>query len=95
MDFHERLLATVVKAKCMTLISGYENELYDSLLSPQRGWKKEVVQATTKGNNGKSFERLEVLWFNEPFQRVLARKKVLLRLNKHESNNGKVNPERL
>jgi DNA adenine methylase len=95
MEFHSKLLMNVVKAQCMTLISGYENELYDSMLSSKRGWKKEVVRTTTKGNNGKSFERQEVLWFNEPFQRALGSKKVLLRLNKHESSNGKVNPERV
>lgn len=94
-DFHQRLLASVLKAKCMTLISGYENEIYNSMLSSEHGWNKEVVKATTKGNNGKSFERLEVLWFNDPFQQALARKKISLRLKKDESSNGKVNPERL
>jgi DNA adenine methylase len=93
-EFHQKLLATVLKARCMTLISGYENELYDSTLSSQHGWNKEVVKATTKGHNGKSFERQEVLWFNRPFQQALARKKLALRLSKDEDNNGKVNPER-
>ena len=94
-DFHERLLNAAVKAKCMAFISGYQNELYDEMLTSKHGWSREIIKATTKGNNGKSFERNEVVWFNEAFIHAKAQAHLPLRLTKMEARNGKINPERL
>lgn len=93
-DFHKRLLTSVMNAKCMVFISGYENELYDEMLTSKRGWSKEIIRATTKGHNGKSCDRMEVLWFNKAFLNAQTRGRVPLRLTKMEGRNGKINPER-
>jgi DNA adenine methylase len=61
--YHERLLKAATKAKCMVFISSYANDLYDDYLTAANGWHKEVVDATTKGSNGKSQSREEILWF--------------------------------
>jgi DNA adenine methylase len=94
-EFHERLLEDVITAKCMVFISGYQHELYDKYLTPSRGWSKETIAATTKGNNGKSFQRYEVIWFNEAYSLARERDRLPLRLSKEESKNNKVNPKRL
>jgi DNA adenine methylase len=94
-DFHKRLLTTVVSAKCMAFISGYENKLYDEVLTSQCGWSREVIKTTTKGNNGKSFDRSEVVWFNKPFLGAQSRATIALRLTKMEARNRKINPERV
>jgi len=94
-DFHERLLTAVVKAKCMAFISGYQNGLYDEMLTSKNGWSREIIKATTKGNNGKSFERNEVVWFNEAFIQAKAQARLPLMLTEMEARNGKINPERL
>ncbi len=94
-EFHERLLEDVITANCMVFISGYQHELYDDYLTPSRGWSKEMIAATTKGNNGKSFQRYEVIWFNEAYSLARERDRLPLRLSKEESKNNKVNPKRL
>jgi hypothetical protein len=67
-----------------TCSSGYQNDLYDMLLSGERGWAKESLKATTKGNNGKCFERHEVLWFNSAYSETLRSGRLPLRLSKRE-----------
>jgi DNA adenine methylase len=94
-DYHERLLAAVIKAKCMAFISGYKNELYDDTLTPKNGWSREVIKATTKGSNGKNFERIEVVWFNKAFIKAQDQSRVPLLFTEMEKRNGKINPERL
>jgi DNA adenine methylase len=94
-EFHERLLEDVITANCMVFISGYQHDLYDKYLTPSRGWSKETIAATTKGNNGKSFQRYEVIWFNEAYSLARERDRLPLRLSKEESKNNKVNPKRL
>jgi DNA adenine methylase len=93
-EFHEKLLESVSRAKCMVFISGYQNELYDSVLTARGGWSKEIIRATTKGNNGKSFERAEVLWFNKAFVTGQQRQRIPLKLTAAESKNNKINPSR-
>jgi DNA adenine methylase len=93
-EFHQKLLETALDAKCMVFISGYENDLYDRHLTRERGWKKELLKATTKGNNGKCFDRDEVIWFNPVYLKALHSGRVPLRLSKEEKRNLKVNPER-
>lgn len=94
LEFHEQLLSQIIKAKCMVFISGYHSDLYQSYLSPELGWTKDVIKATTKGHNGKSFERQEVIWFNRAYSDAKLLGQVPVRLNKKELSNWKVNPER-
>jgi len=92
--FHEKLLKEIVKAKCMVFISGYENELYKKYLTKKNGWSKEVITATTKGNNGKSFQRTEVVWFNAMYRNAQKSKRVPISLSKKEKKDRKINPVR-
>jgi len=78
----------------MVFISGYQNDLYDKHLIEQSGWTRQLIKATTKGNNGKSFEREEVVWFNPVYQKALASGRIPLHLSKKERHNNKINPER-
>jgi DNA adenine methylase len=93
-EFHERLITTALTAKCMVFISGYQNQLYDKHLTEQNGWSRQLLRASTKGSNGKSFEREEVVWFNQIYQRALASGRIPLHLSEKERHNNKVNPTR-
>ena len=93
-EFHEKLLKEVVKAKCMIFISGYDNALYCKYLNKKNGWSRQSIRALTKGNNGKAFERKEIIWFNEPYQRAKRTNRVPIRLTKKEKKDGKINPIR-
>jgi len=73
---------------------GYANDLYDSHLTEQSGWTRQLLKATTKGNNGKSFDREEVVWFNPVYRRAVASGRIPLHLSKKVRHNNKVNPER-
>jgi DNA adenine methylase len=92
--YHEDLLKAAVKAKCMVFISGYASDLYSDYLTKRNGWRKMVIDATTKGNNGKSFKRQEIIWFNPAFTEALRSGKVPIKLKKKEDRNRKVNPVR-
>jgi len=52
---HEDLLAFALKLRGMVMISSYESELYDRMLT---GWKKEIKDTHADGAN----KRKEVLW---------------------------------
>lgn len=93
--FHKKLLTLANRAKCMIFISGYESELYDSLLTDENGWQKKTISTTTKGVTGESFNRLEVLWMNSHFVDALKTNEVPIILTDKERVQGKVNPERL
>lgn len=93
-SFHEELLKICIKSKCMILISGYENELYDKMLTKNKGWSKLTINAFTKGANGKTFPRTEVLWKNEICKKALMINRVPIRLSAFEKQNGKINPIR-
>lgn len=93
-DFHEELLKICIKSKCMIMISGYENELYDKMLTKKRGWSKLTINAFTKGTNGKTFSRTEVLWTNERCDKALRLNKVPIRLSAREKSLRKINPPR-
>jgi len=92
--YHEDLLKAAVKAKCMVFISGYTSDLYTDYLTKRNGWSKLVIDATTKGNNGKSFKRQEIIWFNPAFTEALKSGEVPIKLRKKEDKNRKVNPVR-
>jgi DNA adenine methylase len=93
-EYHERLLVSAIKAKCMIFISGYENELYDTYLTENRGWDKRLIETTTRGHNGKDADRIEVIWSNKPFQRAVASGRVPIRLSAREKKLNKINPKR-
>jgi DNA adenine methylase len=93
-EFHERLIKSASNARCMVFISGYKNDLYDSSLTERNGWTRQLLKATTKGNNGKCFEREEVVWFNSVYEKAIASGRVALHLSAKERRNKKVNPER-
>lgn len=92
--FHVELLELSNKAKCMMLISGYDNDLYNEMLSPKNGWAKTVINTNTADTSGKKYERKEVLWKNQLFERAFTNDRVPIRLNQKEKKQHKVNPTR-
>ena len=54
---HEQLLSALINHRGPVILSGYENDLYDTAL---QGWHKE----TTTGRANSAAERTEVLWMN-------------------------------
>lgn len=93
-QYHEELLNLANEAQCMVFISGYENELYNDILNINRGWKRKTIPATTKGSNGKSYKRSEVVWMNSHYINALEKKGVPIKLTDKEKRNNKVNPKR-
>ena len=93
-EFHEELLELCCRAKCMVLISGYDNPLYRSFLTRQRGWKRVTIETHTRDTKGKDFSRTEVLWKNRHFLKAVSTGRVPIRLTSKEKENGKVNPAR-
>jgi DNA adenine methylase len=83
-EFHEKLLKEVVKVKCMIFISGYDRALYRKYLNKENGWTRQVIRAHTKGNNGKPFERKEIIWFNAAYKKAKRLNRVPIRLTKKE-----------
>lgn len=93
-EYHERLLVTASKAKCMVFLSGYENDLYNDYLTPANGWHKRQIKATTRGHNGKDSERQEIVWYNEKYVHAVKSGRVPVRLSAKERQEKKVNPKR-
>lgn len=92
--FHMELLELSNEAKCMIFISGYENELYNSLLTERKGWQKRLIKTITKDTKGQSHNRTEVVWMNKHFQKALESGEVPITLTEKERKQGKINPER-
>lgn len=92
--FHTELLQLANEAKCMIFISGYQNNLYDSILKENLGWKKKTIETITKDSKGKSHSRTEVLWMNQNFTKALKDNKVPIQLTEKERKQNKLNPER-
>ena len=93
-EFHERLLQQARICACMILISGYESETYTALLREQEGWRKVVMDATTRGTKGEGRKRREVLWLNEAAATALQEGRVGVRLTDKEQKEGRINPPR-
>ena len=93
-QFHADLLAACQKAKCMLLISGYKNDLYDEMLTPERGWTTTTIETHTRDTSGRDFARTEILWMNRQYVRAKETGKIQLRLTKKEKAQNKVNPVR-
>ena len=92
--FHIELLELSNKAKCMMLISSYDNELYNEMLSPKNGWAKTVIETNTADTSGKKYGRKEVLWKNKLFEKAYRNNRVPIRLSEKEKKQHKVNPTR-
>lgn len=93
-DFHKKLLEFSNQAKCMIFISGYENDLYNSILTIHNGWEKKIIETSTKDSKGNSHDRTEMVWMNKHYIKALKEQKVPIELTEKESKHGKVNPER-
>lgn len=93
-EFHKNLLKTATSAKCMIFISGYDNEIYNSMLTKDKGWSKSAIDTITKDIKGNGLERKEVVWTNKYFQHAIKSDKLPLRLTKLEIKENKLNPER-
>ncbi|MFC1771358.1 DNA adenine methylase [Candidatus Margulisiibacteriota bacterium] len=93
-SFHEELLDLSNEANCMIFISGYENKLYNSLLTSKRGWMKKEIKTITKDSKGTIHNRVEVVWMNKLFIKALKNNKIPISLTNKESTHNKVNPER-
>ncbi len=94
LEFHEQLLDTCQKARCMILLSGYENKLYRKSLTPKNGWQRKEIETHTRDTTGKDFSRTEVLWMNDRFIKARKNMKVPILLKKDEKKNNKINPAR-
>ena len=93
-QFHLNLLKACKRARCMLLISGYENDLYDEQLTQEDGWKKWIIETHTRDTSGKSYARSEVLWMNRQFQKAKLQGKIPILLRKKERYDNKINPPR-
>lgn len=93
-DFHAELLDICVQAKCMLLISGYENDLYDTKLRPKHGWTKTRIETHTRDTSGMDYEKTEILWQNAPFVKARSTGRIPIRLTSKEKEQNKINPKR-
>lgn len=92
--FHIDLLNKCLASKSMILISGYENDLYNSILNENNGWTKKYIPTSTRDTSGKDHPRTEVLWTNSFFERALETKIIPVELDTKEIQQNKVNPSR-
>jgi DNA adenine methylase len=93
-QFHVDLLKECRKARCMLLISGYQNDLYDELLTPKEGWTKSAIETHTRDTTGKDYARTEILWMNASYSKAQKSGMIPIRLSKEEMQNNKINPSR-
>ncbi len=92
--FHIDLLKLANKANCMVFISGYDNYLYNSILTEERGWSVKKIETHTKGSDGTIHYRTEVLWMNSHFTNALETGLVPITLTPEETKQKKLNPIR-
>ena len=93
-SFHINLLEQVIVSKCMILVSAYESEIYDMFLTERRGWRKVILDNSTRGTNGTNHLRKEILWINAAAEKARKKNRVPIRLSKEERQMRKFNPER-
>jgi DNA adenine methylase len=93
-NFHRELLKISDEANCMIFISGYENAIYNSILTADKGWDKKTIETSTKDSKGQSHNRTEVIWMNKHYINALKTGQVPIELTAKEKAQGKVNPER-
>lgn len=63
-DGHRLLLNTIVESKSKILLSGYDNDLYETILVKENGWNKHSFEVKTTSGNFKPKTKLETVWFN-------------------------------
>lgn len=93
-SFHKELLQICLNARCMILVSGYSNELYESLLVKKGGWRRKTISAKTRDTSGRDYERTEVLWENPMFVKAFRTGRIPIRLSAKEKAENKINPPR-
>ena len=93
-SFHEEMLDICCKSRSMILVSGYDNILYNSILTPKKGWTKIEIDTSTRSTSGKDSYRKEVLWKNKNFTKASQTNKIPIRLNSMEKKYNKINPPR-
>ena len=93
-EFHRRLLEACNRSRAMIVISSYENDLYNELLTEENGWARNTIETHTRGTNGKNKPRLEVLWENSASKKARETNKIPIRLSQKEKDQKKVNPSR-
>jgi DNA adenine methylase len=93
-DFHKELLDVCLKARCMILLSGYQNALYDEMLVKSGGWTKKRIKTHTRDTRGKDYARTEILWMNRQFVHAKLTGRVPVHLSKKERMDNKINPLR-
>ena len=93
-DFHKELIQKCLKARCMILLSGYDNPLYHSLLVKHGKWERETIETQTRDTTGQDYERTEILWKNPYYTKASRAGRVPIRLSKKEKKEKKVNPQR-
>lgn len=89
-NFHKELLEISNDAKCMIFISGYENALYNLILSEANGWSKKEILTSTKDSKGQSHDRIEVVWMNKHYRNALDSGQVPIILSDKEKNKEKL-----
>ena len=92
--FHKELLEICCKARCMILISGYDNEIYNETLVEDRGWTRETIATHTRDTSGKAYARTEVLWKNRRLVKAADSRRIPIRLTAKERADNKINPPR-
>jgi DNA adenine methylase len=93
-EFHRALLKTANSSQCMIFISGYANELYEGLLTKEKGWSQRQIEASTRDSTGKILDRIEVVWMNKYFTNAQKQGQICISLSKQESKGKKLNPTR-
>lgn len=93
-NFHLELLNKCIESKSMIMISGYDNELYNSLLSERLGWTKIEIATSTRDTSGKDYQRTEVIWKNKALHLAQITNRVPIDLSEKELHQNKVNPSR-
>jgi DNA adenine methylase len=94
-DFHGELLEICLKSRCMLLLSGYDNDLYQQMLVKNGKWKKKKIETHTRDTTGKDYARTEILWMNEAFVKASKSGRIPIRLSRKERTNNKINPSRM
>jgi len=93
-SFHTELLNLCTKARCMILISGYDSELYNTILSTDKGWTRKEIETNTRDTSGRDYPRTEVLWENKFFTKASRTGRIPIRLSGKEKSLNKINPPR-
>lgn len=93
-QFHVELLEICQRARCMILLSGYDNPLYRKMLRRKDGWTRTLISTHTRDTTGKDYARTEILWKNAQFMKAKKNNRVPIRLSAEEAYQNKVNPPR-